>query len=245
MRRRWIGLGGVGLAAVGVLTMTVPASSSALSPVHGLHATAVNGPGVELAWRWPASETVVRVKVRYALGSRAPRTSSSGDSAGFVRRGHRTLTVYGLIPDSTYSFTVFAQGHGLTSAAKSVTVRTLDAPTITSTSLPSGTVGKPYSASLEVADSSSGQWALESGDLPAGLSLGGASITGMPTAAATTSFVLRYTDAHGATTYAGESITIGEASPTPPPTPTPSPTSTPTPTPSVTPTPTPTATSTP
>jgi hypothetical protein len=203
----------VGLTVAMVLTMSGSASSSSPAPVHRLHATAVGGPGVKLSWRWPTSDTVTRVKIRFAFGARAPRTSSSGDLAGIVRRGHHTLTVYGLMPDSNYSFAVFAQGHGLTSAAQTVTVRTVDGPTITSTSLPPGSVGTSYAADLTVSGSTTGGWAIESGDLPAGLSLSGSRIAGTPIQSGPSSFVLRYVDAHGATTYAGESITVTDAPP--------------------------------
>jgi len=168
---------------------------------------------VKISWRWPDSDSVRRAKIRYVLGSRPPRGSSSGDAAGFVKRGHHSLTVYGLLPESTYSFAVFAKGHGLTSARVTASVRTLDVPTVTSTSLPPGVVGTPYAAALTVSNSSSGSWAIESGALPAGLVLNNASIVGTPTAAGTSSLVLRYVDGHGATTYAGEWITVSDATP--------------------------------
>ena len=226
MRERLIGAGaGVVIATVGVLVpMSGAVASSSLPAVRGLHATAVSGPGVKLSWRWPASASVTRAVVRYAYGTRAPHSSSSGDAAGVVKRAGHTLTIYGLVPQSTYSFAVFARGHGQTSSAKTVSVRTVDAPTVTSTSLPSGAVGSPYSATLTVSDSTSGHWALESGRLPDGLSLSGSHITGTPTMPGTSKFVVRYTDSHGAVTYAGESITIDTA-----------PTATPTPTASATP----------
>jgi hypothetical protein len=222
MRGRLIGAGAaVIIATADVLVPMTGAAGSSLPAVRGLHATAVGGPGVKVSWRWPASPSVTRAVVRYAYGSRAPRTSSSGDAAGVVKRDHHSLTIYGLVPQSTYSIAVFARGHGLTSFAKTVSVRTVDAPTITSTSLPSGVVGSPYSATLTVSDSTSGHWALESGQLPDGLSLSGSHITGTPTTPGTSSFVVRYIDSHGAATYAGESITIVDSTPTPTPTPTP------------------------
>jgi hypothetical protein len=211
MRRAWIGVGLLAFAAA-----VAPASSAAatsLAPVHGLRATAVDGPGVKVSWRWPDSGSVTRAKIRYVLGSRPPRSSSSGDAAGFVKRGHHSLTVYGLLPESTYSFAVFAKGHGLTSARVTASVRTLDAPTVTSTSLPPGVVGTPYFAALTVSNSSSGSWAVESGGLPDGLALNDAHIVGTPTAAGTASIVFRYVDRHGATTYAGEWITISDPIP--------------------------------
>lgn len=235
MRARWIAVGVAGVVVGAVLPMSTASGTSTLPPLRFVRAAAVEGPGVTVAWRWPASDRVRRAKIRYLLGSRPPRGSSSGDAAGIVSRGGHSLTVYGLLPDSTYTFAVFAQGHGLTGVRQTVSVRTEDAPTVTSAGLPSGVVGLPYSTDLTVANSSSGQWALEAGLLPEGLSLSGSRIAGVPTAAGRSSFVLRYLDSHGATAYAGTSITIDPATPEPAPTPTPTPTATPSPAPSATP----------
>lgn len=205
------------LPTSGAVGATTPPS------VRDLQATAVGGPGVRLEWSWPASESVTNAKVRYNAGSRAPRTSSSGDLAGIVTRDRNSLTVYGLVPSSKYSFAVFARGHGATSAAATLTVRTLDAPTITSTSLPPGVIGAAYSAKLTVANGTSGVWAVDSGTLPKGLSLTGARIAGKPTKVGTSSFVLSYDDQHGDPTYAGVSISVAAPTPSPSPSPTPSP----------------------
>jgi hypothetical protein len=204
------------------------AATAAVAPVHGLTAVAVNGPGVTVSWRWPSTATVTRAAVRYAFGRRAPRTASAGDSAGVAPRSRHSVTVYGLVPTSRYSFAVFAKGHGQTANAVTITIRTGEVPTITSTSMPAGTVGTAYSAQLTVAHGTSGSWAVQSGALPPGLSLHGSTITGTPMTAGTSSFVLRYADARGAVSYAGESITVNDAvQPTPSPTPTPTASATP------------------
>jgi hypothetical protein len=218
MRARGTTLGALGAVVAAVVPVTVASATSALPPVKSLHASAMTGPGVKVSWRWPQSASVRRVKIRFVLGSQAPPTSSSGDAAGIVKRGRRSLTIYGLVPDSTYAFAVFARGHGMTGGRQVVRAHTLDAPTISSTSLPPGALGTSYSATLTVSNSTSGRWAVESGSLPAGLSLSGSHITGTPTAVGTSSFVLRYADRHGATTYAGVSITVAEATPSPSPT---------------------------
>lgn len=210
------------------------AAASAVTPVHGLRAVAVDGPGIRVSWRWPSASSVTKAVVRYAFGRRAPRTPSSGDSAGVVRRGRHSVTVYGLVPTSRYAVAVFARGRGRTASAATVTVRTGEVPTITSTSLPVGAVGSSYLAQLTVSHGTSGTWALQSGQLPDGLSLRGSQISGTPTTVGDTSFVLRYADRRGAVSYAGESITV-TASTSPSPTPTPSGTSTPTASPTATP----------
>ncbi|MGN6472141.1 MAG: fibronectin type III domain-containing protein [Mycobacteriales bacterium] len=220
---------------VGGQVSGVPASTP-ITPVHGLRGVAVDGPGVTVSWHWPSTSGATTAVVRYAYGRRAPRTASSGDAAGVVRRSSHSVTVYGLVPTSRYAFAVFARGHGKTAPAATVTVRTGEVPTITSTSLPAGTVGSPYTAHLTVAHGTSGTWAVDSGQLPDGLALSGSQIAGTPTTAGDSSFVLRYTDRHGAVSYAGVSITVNSSAP---PTPTPTPTPTGTPTPTVSPTATP------
>jgi Putative Ig domain len=84
-------------------------------------------------------------------------------------------------------------------------------PTITTATLPAGTVGNPYTAQLSVSGGTSPYtWAITAGALPAGLSLGATTgkITGTPTGAGTASFTAQVTDNLGATATAALSITI-------------------------------------
>ena len=68
--------------------------------------------------------------------------------------------------------------------------------TITTTSLPSGTEGIAYSATLEASDGIPPYlWSLASGELPAGLALDDmGTISGTPTTAGSSSFIVRVTD---------------------------------------------------
>jgi subtilisin family serine protease len=71
-------------------------------------------------------------------------------------------------------------------------------PTITTTTLPGGTVGQPYSQTLHATEGTTPYtWSLDSGSLPAGLSLDATSgvIAGTPSAGGTASFTVRVTDA--------------------------------------------------
>lgn len=206
-----------------VLSSATTAGASSPPPVTGLHAVAVNGPGVTLSWRWPSSKSARKAIVVYSYGRRAPASPLDGDEAGVVPRSRHGLSVYGLVPQSRYSFAVFTEGRGSTSPAATISVRTGEEPRITSTSLPDGVVATPYTAHLTVANSDAGTWAVDSGQLPMGLTLSGATISGTPQTAGTSSFVLRYVDRHGARSYCGTSITVSGPEPTPAPTPTPTP----------------------
>jgi hypothetical protein len=70
--------------------------------------------------------------------------------------------------------------------------------TVTTTALPSGAVGTAYSAAVAAAGGVAplGTWSLSQGTLPAGLTLApDGAITGTPTAAGTSTFTVRITDA--------------------------------------------------
>lgn len=114
----------------------------------------------------------------------------------------------------------------------------VNAPVITTTSLPAGTVGQPYSATLAATGGTTPYtWSLPSGQLPNGLSLSAqGTISGTPTQAGTASFTVQVTDANGLSQTASLSISIGTPAvvggggggggapaPSPSPAPTPSP----------------------
>ncbi|WP_461257686.1 SUMF1/EgtB/PvdO family nonheme iron enzyme [Treponema sp. R80B11-R83G3] len=73
------------------------------------------------------------------------------------------------------------------------------APTITTTSLPGGTVGTTYSQSLSATGTTPITWSVDSGTLPTGLNLAEATgvISGTPTAAGTFNFTVRATNTAG------------------------------------------------
>jgi parallel beta-helix repeat protein len=81
---------------------------------------------------------------------------------------------------------------------------------ITTTSLPTGTVGTPYSATLAASGASTPySWSLASGRLPRGLSLSSAGvISGTPNKKETASFTVRVTDSNSQTVTKALSIKI-------------------------------------
>ena len=93
-------------------------------------------------------------------------------------------------------------------------------PTITTTSLPDGTVGVAYSATLQATNGTPPYtWSLDSGSLPAGLTLNSSTgaITGTPTAAGTSPFTAEVTDTATQGDTQALSIAVAPA-PVPPPT---------------------------
>jgi Putative Ig domain/RTX calcium-binding nonapeptide repeat (4 copies) len=84
------------------------------------------------------------------------------------------------------------------------------APTITTTSLIGGAVGRAYSQALMATDGTPGYgWTLDSGSLPAGLALSSSgSITGIPTIVGSSTFTVRVTDSRSQTDTQELTITV-------------------------------------
>ena len=70
-------------------------------------------------------------------------------------------------------------------------------PSITTTTLPGGKAGDAYSQTLAATGTAPITWSLESGSLPAGLTLSGNTISGTPTAAGTFTFTVKASNAAG------------------------------------------------
>ncbi len=94
------------------------------------------------------------------------------------------------------------------SATQSFTIRVVDAPVINTASLPDGTVGVDYSASLDGSGNAPLAWSV-SGTLPPGLSFSGSTISGKPTTAGTYPITVSLSDANQQTVSKALSIRIG------------------------------------
>jgi hypothetical protein len=84
----------------------------------------------------------------------------------------------------------------------------------TAPTLPSGTVGVPYSVSLIAVDGASPySWSITAGSLPGGLTLGGITgiIGGTPTSGGTANFTVQVSDAKSVTATKAFAITIASA----------------------------------
>jgi len=99
-------------------------------------------------------------------------------------------------------FTMIACDNG-TTRRQQPTEPTDTAPTITTATLPNGTVGTPYSRTLAARGTNPKTWSIDTGSLPGGLTLSAAGvISGTPTAAGTSSFTVKATNAIGSGTKA-------------------------------------------
>ncbi len=101
--------------------------------------------------------------------------------------------------------------------ANGVTLGTAVPLAITTTSLPSGLAGTPYSGATLASSGGTGAvtWSVPPGSLPPGLSLGGGTgaITGTPTTGGTTTFTVTATDSGSPAQVATKSLSITIASP--------------------------------
>ncbi|MFN0106645.1 MAG: putative Ig domain-containing protein [Bryobacteraceae bacterium] len=149
-----------------------------------------------------------------ATGGKAPLTWSV--SGGAPPAGVVLNTSTGAISGTpttpgSFTFTVQATDALANVASATATLVVLPPLTVTTTSLPSGSVGVAYSASLAASGGVAplGAWSITVGALPAGLTLAAdGTIGGTPSAAGSTTFTVRITDARGTATLAALSIAI-------------------------------------
>lgn len=196
--------GGVLVATIAAgLVLPGPPATAATGrshPARHLHVVRVTGHSARPEWTLP-TRRVARVLVRYAAGAKAPSRVSRAKSV--ARRGRVTgVDLQGLASGRTYSVSVFVEQVGLRYSARVsrtfTTKPTLAGPpTITTTVLPSATVGSGYAAALTTADGRPGTWAITTGSLPAGLVLSGQSITGTPLESGSYPVTIQFTDSHG------------------------------------------------
>lgn len=114
---------------------------------------------------------------------------------------------------STYAFSLTPSGPGGTGAAVPLSISVVSVsvpPTITTTTLASGTIGSPYAQNLTATGTGSITWSITSGNLPDGLTLDSATgaISGTPTQAATYSFQVQANSGIGSPATATLSIIV-------------------------------------
>jgi hypothetical protein len=117
--------------------------------------------------------------------------------------------------DFEIDFAVLDSATPPNSASAAVVIAVVSPLTITTTSLPGGSVGTPYSASIG-ATGGSGSYAfsIRGGTLPAGLSMSAnGAITGTPTAGGTSTFTVEVTDTSNPPLHATAKLSITIANP--------------------------------
>jgi hypothetical protein len=148
--------------------------------------------------------------------------------AGVTAKASSTTTSLNLTGSpttaATYSFTVKVTGcgGGTSQMAYKVVIQSATSGTlaITTTSLPNGTVGTPYSAVVKASGGCTPyKWAIASGALPVGVIAKASStttslnFTGTPTTAATYSFTVKVTGCGGGTSQMPYKVVIQASQP--------------------------------
>ncbi len=186
-------------------TVTTGAANSITTSGATLNGT-VNPNGLETSayFEWGTST---------AYGNRTPAQSIPAGTSDVAVSANLT----GLSPNTTYHFRIVATNSADTTTGSGVSFSTAggQAPAdlvITTTSLPDGTVGASYNATLAASGGTPPYaWSLPSGSLPPGLSLSGATISGTPTTAGTFPFTVQVQDNAGQTAQRQLSISVQPA----------------------------------
>src|ERR1022692_1974356 len=170
-------------AALGITTSSLPAGTVAVAYSQALGATGGSPP-----YSWSLASGTLPAGLSLAAGG---TISGTPGAAG------------------TSPFTVQVTDSASASATAALSL-TINSPAlgITTSSLPAGTVGVPYSQTLAASGGSPPySWSLFSGALPAGLSLAaGGTISGTPGTAGPSSFTVRVTDSASASATAALSL---------------------------------------
>lgn len=165
---------------------------------------------------------------RYALGATGSRTGllivngvsqniTFSPSGAWTTWNTHNVTVT-LASGATNTIRLESNGQDLANIDELTSAATNSVPSITTASLPGGTVGTAYGQTLTATGGDGAlAWSLAAGTLPAGLALSSAGvISGTPTAAGTSNFSVRVADADGFTGASDEdtqalSITLASA----------------------------------
>lgn len=161
-----------------------------------------------------AATSTAYAQMLAASGGRMPYTWAL--TAGALPTGITLNTATGLVSGTTtvagtYNVTVRATDAAAATATKAFTLVVTAPLAISTASLPGGSVGTAYSATLAATGGTSPYtWSLSAGTLPAGLSLNATTgaITGTPTVGGTSSFTVRVTDSAARTTTRALSIVV-------------------------------------
>ena len=152
-----------------------------------------------------------------ATGGTAPYTCSITGTlpAGLILNGCTISGIPTTAGSSTITVTVTDSGNPAQSASTTETITVNPAPlSLTNSTLPDGTVGVPYSATIGVNGGTSPyNCTITAGTLPAGLSITGCSVSGTPTTAGSSTVTVKVTDSgNPAQTISGpETIVIDPA----------------------------------
>jgi large repetitive protein len=193
---------------------TLSTSLTITTPQPTLSVAAGSQFAVPVTWSGSSGRTEINWpntlnNTQFAPNPRVPYSGSTGS-------GSTTSTLTAPATAGAYNVRVYiGQGSPLRTNYSNiaVTVTAASGPSVTTSSLPAGTVGTAYSQALAASGGTSPySWSVTAGSLPAGLTLSTAgTISGTPTAAATSNFTVQVRDNAAQTGTRALSIVVNAA----------------------------------
>ncbi len=134
-----------------------------------------------------------------ADGDAEPVVDTTGAGVAIAAGVDTSFSLTGIVSNDAYDLWVFLKNGGGSIASLKIDVPEYVAPpSITTISLPDGTVGEAYSETLVSTGNTPITWSIDSGSLPNGLTLSSAgALTGTPTTAGTSAFTVKATNSAG------------------------------------------------
>jgi hypothetical protein len=203
----------------GTSNLTVQVSdANSLTATKTLSLTVVAPPSVTTASLPGSTQNVAYNATLAATGGTSPYSWSI--SVGTLPAGLTLAAGTGVISGTptgtgTSNFTVQVTDANSVSGTRALSITVVAPPTVTTTSLPSGTQNAAYSATLTATGGTLPySWSISVGTLPAGLTLAASTgvISGTPTGTGTSNFTVQVTDANSLTGTKALSLTINASS---------------------------------
>ncbi|MBS1830424.1 MAG: putative Ig domain-containing protein [Acidobacteria bacterium] len=197
--------------AAGTFAFTVQANDSNNQSARQAYSIVIIGPPRIVTESLPAGRVgnAYTATVEAAGGETPYRFSATGLPNGLTINATTGAITGNPTQAGSFDITVTVTDRAGRTGTQQFTVSIAAVLTITTTTLPAGVVGTPYSSTLAASGGTGLQWRVSAGTLPAGLTLSQAGvISGTPTAAGNSSFTVEVRDSGGSTATRAFTITV-------------------------------------
>lgn len=198
-------------SAAGTFNFAVQANDAANQSARQTYAITIIGPPRIVTESLPAGRvgSAYTASVEAAGGETPYRFSATALPDGLSINASTGAITGTPTRAAQFAPTITVTDRGGRTGSRQFTVSITAVLTITTTTLPAGTVGTAYSQTLQASGGTGLQWRVASGALPAGLTLSQAGvISGTPTAAGNSSFTVEVRDSGGTTATRALTMTV-------------------------------------